>query len=36
MTATLLDVAAKTRQEPSAEEQAAVELVRQARERGCR
>ncbi len=34
MTATLPDVAAKKKQEPTAEEQAAAELVRQARERG--
>ena len=34
MTATLQDVAAKKKREPSAEEQAAAELVRQARERG--
>ncbi len=34
MTATLPDVAAKRKQEPTAEEQAAAELVRQARERG--
>ena len=34
MTATLPDVASKKKQEPSAEEQAAAELVRQARERG--
>jgi hypothetical protein len=34
MTATVPDVAAKKKREPSAEEQAAAELVRQARERG--
>src|SRR6266487_6894529 len=34
MTATLPDVAAKKKQEPTAEEQAAAELVRQAREQG--
>ena len=34
MTATLPDVAAKKKQEPTVEEQAATELVRQARERG--
>jgi hypothetical protein len=34
MTARLPDVAAKKKQEPTAEEQAATELVRQARERG--
>jgi transposase-like protein len=34
MTATLPDVAAKKRQEATAEQQAASELVRQARERG--
>ena len=33
MTATLPDVEAKRKQEPTAEEQAAAELVRQARER---
>jgi hypothetical protein len=34
MTATLPDVAAKKKQEPTAEQQVAAELVRQARERG--
>ncbi len=34
MTATLPDVAARKKQEPSAEQQAAAELVRQAKERG--
>jgi hypothetical protein len=34
MTATLPDVAAKKKQEPTAEQQVASELVRQAREKG--
>ena len=34
MTATLPDMAAKKKQEPTAEQQVAVELVRQARDRG--
>lgn len=34
MTATLQDMAAKKKQEPTAEQQVAAELVRQARDRG--